>query len=264
MVASSTSADDTGRVVICLLGGFKVLKDGRRFSLRPGGRAQLLLSALALGPHPAGVARDDLLQAIWPGTEVGLSVQGLHTLTYSLHRSFRDVLAGAGPIVNADGRYRLNAEAGVVVDVDRFDLVADQADRLARAGQLVASMDRYHDAVRLYDGDLVVGADIRHVLERERLRARYLTIRARLADHHLAEGALDEALVDALDILGHDPCREDAHRMAMKCYVRLGQRAQALRQYRICQTILRVEFEAAPEPATDALFELVRLEPVLV
>ena len=201
---------------------------------------------------------------IWPGTEIGLSVQALHTLVYSLRRSFRDALGGYGPVVSADGRYRLNAEAGVVVDVDRFDLVVDHADRLARAGQVETAISGYGDAVRLYDGDLIVGSDIRHVLERERLRARYLTIRARLADHHLAEGDLEAALVDALDVLVHDPCREDAHRMAMTCYVRLGQRAQALRQYRICQTILMSEFEAVPEQGTEELYELVRLEPMRV
>jgi DNA-binding SARP family transcriptional activator len=263
-VGANLSASDVGRVEICLLGSFRVLKDGRRFGLRPGGRAESLLCALALGPRRSGLARDDLLQMIWPGQDFGLSVQALHTLVYSLRRSFGDALRGAGPVVSTDGRYRLNAEAGVVVDVDRFDEVVDQADRFARTGQVDAAMSGYSDAVDLYDGDLIVGSDVRNVLERERLRARYLTIRARLADNHLGEGDLDSALADALDILAHDPCREDAHRMAMRCYVRLGQRAQALRQYRICQSILLAEFEASPEQATDELYELVRLEPIRV
>lgn len=264
MAASKMLASDSGRVVICLLGGFRVLIDGRRFHLRPGGRAETLLCTLALGPRPVGLAREDLLEMIWPGTETGLSVQALHTLVYSLRRSLGDALGGDGPIVNADGRYRLNAEAGVVVDVDRFDHVVDEAERSARVGLVEKAISGYRRAAQLYDGDIAVGSDIRHVLERERLRARYLTIRARLADHHLSEGDLDAALVDALDILSHDPCREDAHRMAMTCYVRLGQRSQALRQYRICRTILLAEFQAAPEQLTDDLYELVRLEPIRV
>jgi DNA-binding SARP family transcriptional activator len=47
----------------------------------------------------------------------------------------------------------------------------------------------------------------------------------------------------------------------MRCHVRRGERSQALRQYRLCQQILRAEFDAAPEPATEALFEQVRLAP---
>jgi DNA-binding SARP family transcriptional activator len=72
------------------------------------------------------------------------------------------------------------------------------------------------------------------------------------------------ALLHALDLLRHDPCREDAHRMAMRCYVRQGERAQALRQYRLCREVLAIEFEAAPEPATESLYELVRLDPARI
>lgn len=264
MMPSTILTSEATRVEVCLLGGFRLLKDGRPQTLRPGGRGESLLSALALGPRSGGVARDELLQLIWPGTEVGLAVQALNTLVYTLHRTLGDALGGQGPIARTDGRYRLNAEAGVVVDVDRFDSVVDAADRLARAGEPDTAMLRYRDAAHLYEGDLVIGSDVQQVLERERLRARYLAVRARLADYHLARGDVEAALANALDVLAHDPCREDAHRMAMRCYVRIGSRAQALRQYRICREILLTEFEAVPERATEELYELVRLEPVRV
>jgi hypothetical protein len=47
----------------------------------------------------------------------------------------------------------------------------------------------------------------------------------------------------------------------MRCYVRLGERARALRQYRICCESLDAEFEAPPEPLTEALFNRIRLDP---
>ena len=43
--------------------------------------------------------------------------------------------------------------------------------------------------------------------------------------------------------------------------VRLGERAQALRQYRLCRDVLDIEFAAVPEPATEELYETVRLRP---
>jgi hypothetical protein len=49
--------------------------------------------------------------------------------------------------------------------------------------------------------------------------------------------------------------------MAMRCHVRLGERAQALRQYQVCHEVLEREFDARPEAATDLLFEAVRLDP---
>lgn len=263
-MASNMATADATRVLICLLGGFRLLKLGDPLSLRPGGRSQSFLAALALGPRSTGIPRDDLVQLLWPETENGQALAALHTLVYALHRSLGDALGGQRPVVSVDGRYRLNAEAGVVVDVDQFDSVVDAADSLARSGKPETALRHYRDAVSWYEGDLAVGSEVQHVLERERLRARYLRVRATLADHHLARGEIDAALSNALDILNHDPYREDAHRMAMRCYVRLGQRAQALRQYRICREVLQSEFEAAPERATDDLYDLVRLEPTRV
>ena len=103
--------------------------------------------------------------------------------------------------------------------------------------------------------------DVHQVLERERLRARYLSVRAQLAAHHFANADYTAALTHALDLLAHDPCREDAHRIAMRCYVRRGERAQAMRQYGVCREILAQEFDARPEPMTDELLEMVRLDP---
>ena len=54
------------------------------------------LCALALGPRHAGLAREDLLQAIWTGTEIELAVQALHTQVYSLRRALGDALGGQG------------------------------------------------------------------------------------------------------------------------------------------------------------------------
>jgi DNA-binding SARP family transcriptional activator len=65
-------------------------------------------------------------------------------------------------------------------------------------------------------------------------------------------------------ILQCDPCREDAHRLVMRCDVRMGRRAQALSQYRTCTEILQREFAAEPEPATRDLYEAVRLSPAAV
>lgn len=250
-----------GAVLVCLLGWFKVLKLGRPVSVRSGGRTQLLLSMLALGPRRIGITRDHLLEQLWPDGESDLATQALRALVYALHRSLGDALGGQAPVIGDQGRYRLNVEAGVAVDVDRFDGVLDTAEALERAGDVAIAIDRYRAAVGLYEGDLAITSDIQHLLERERLRARYINARARLAEHYLDNGDYAAALTNALDVLAADPLREDAHRLAMRCYVRRGQRAQALRQYRLCSQVLESEFDAAPEPATQALYELVRLDP---
>jgi DNA-binding SARP family transcriptional activator len=248
------------RVVVRLFGGFRLLKDERPYSVRPGGKTELLLSALALRLRE-GIAHDELVTALWPASDEALARQSLHTLTHELRRGLADALGGASPVIRADGRLRLNVESGIAVDVEQFEGNIATADRLERAGHEDEAMPRYEAAVYLYRGDLVIGSDIRGLLERERLRGQYLSLLARLAERHFGSGQYAAAQSRALELLTADPCREDAHRMVMRCAVRLGQRAQALRQYGVCIEILRREFGVEPEPATRDLFDRVRMAP---
>jgi DNA-binding SARP family transcriptional activator len=243
-----------------VLGSFRILKRGSPVTVRTGGKVERLVANLALR-EPDGVPRDELIGLVWPDTDFELARQSLNTLLHSLRLSLSDALAGDSPVLREAGRYRLNTERGIGIDVTQFDGAVDAGDRLQRAGDRSAAIRAYRAAIDLYAGDLAVGSAIQHLLERERLRARFLSVYARLADVSFAEGAYDQALESGLALLAYDPCREDAHRMAMRCYVRLGQRAQALRQYRICQEALRIEFDAAPESATDELYRLIRLDP---
>ena len=64
-----------------------------------------------------------------------------------------------------------------------------------------------------------------------------------------------------MQLLACDPYREDAHRVLMRVHVQRGERAQALRQYRVCEQLLRQEFDAPPEAATTALFDRIRCDP---
>jgi DNA-binding SARP family transcriptional activator len=252
------------RVLICLLGPFRVLSTGGQAVPVRGEKLVAVLCHLALRYHE-GVPRDALLHALWPGRDTVLAVEALHSRLYRVQRLLGEWLDGAAPVVYAAGRYRLNGAAGVGADVACFEALAGAGDRHARAGDPAASGAAFRLALQLYQGDLWAEADdLQALVERERLRARYLGLLARLADQ--AYGARDHAacLGYAQRLLECAPCREDAHRAIMRCHVRLGERAQAFAQYRLCTQILRAEYGVAPERATTALYEQVRLDPGLV
>ena len=247
-------------VLIRVLGPFCVLKTGRQVPVRGRGKTEALLSHLALR-HDSGVARETLLDQLWPDSDPTLASQSLNSLVHSLQRLLGDVVGGASLIVHGGGWYRFNTAAGVGVDVACFDALAAKGDQQARAGDGGAAAETYARAVDLYRGDLCVSSDVYAIMERERLRVRYLTLLARLADHHFEMSNYVDALEWALRLLAHDPCREDAHRLAMRCHVRRGERGQALHQYRLCESVLHAEFDTSPEPATLSLFEQVRSDP---
>jgi DNA-binding SARP family transcriptional activator len=221
-----------------------------------------LLCHLAL--HSAeGVSPDTLLTVLWPESDAALAVEALYSRIYRLHKLFSAALGGAAPVVHAAGRYWLNTAAGVEVDVACFDAWATAGDQQARAGNTAGAATAYQHAVQLYRGDLDLCAEtgMHALLERERLQARYLDLLAWLAGYAYAAGDYAACLGYARRLLETDPCREDAHRLIMRCSVRRGERAPALHQYRLCEAILRREFAAPPEPATVALFEQVRRDP---
>jgi DNA-binding SARP family transcriptional activator len=252
----------TPSVRICLLGSFRLLKAGVPMRFRGDTKTQALLGHLALSDH--GVSRESLLAYLWPASSPVLASQSLNTLVYTIQRVVTDALQGKPAILNEGGRYRLNSEAGIDVDVVEFDRLIDRGDRLGRTADRRGAMEAYVLAARLYGGDLILGHDIGEIIERERLRGRYLHARCRLGEYAYAAGNLELSLHEAVGVLVHDPCCEGAHRLAMRSYLHLGQRAQALRQYRLCQSALETEYGARPERATEDLYELIRVDPSAV
>jgi DNA-binding SARP family transcriptional activator len=247
-------------VFIGVLGTFTLLKAGTPVTLRAGGRVESLLTELALRTTD-GVHRDELLATVWPNTSPSLAGHSLNELVSMLHRRFSDVLDGDGPVARLHGFYAINLSAGVGLDIAAFESAADTGEALLRAGDVEAARRAYAEASSLYRGDLWISNDVRHVVERERLRMRFMSLASALAEWLFREGDYRSALARILDLLAHDPCREDAHRLAIRCYMRLGERAQALRQYRVCCSILMSEFDAEPEEATTTLYDQVRLSP---
>jgi DNA-binding SARP family transcriptional activator len=148
-----------------------------------------------------------------------------------------------------------------VSTIARFDALIAAGSDAARSGLNAEAHHQYTQAVALYRGDLIGGTDVMAIIERERLRAIFLSILAWLADAAYRAGAFEEALAHAHRLLATDPCREDAHRVVMCAHVHRGERAQALRQYHLCEGVLRREFDIAPEALTTALFERIRSDP---
>lgn len=260
MLSALPTDADASPILICLLGNFRLLQAGQSVGLHCGGKTETLLGRLGL-QFDYRVQRSVLVNLLWPARDNMQATQSLNSLVYSLHKLIGAALGGAAPVLHEDGYYRLNVEAGIGVDIACFDAWANTGDEQLRAGKLGDAAMSYRKSIHLYRGDLAVETDVGTVLERERLRARFLSLLGYLADEQYRAGDYGACLDDAWRLLGHDPCREDAHRVVMRCYVRRGERAAALRHYQVCADILRAEFDAAPELATTALFDQIRHQP---
>ena len=258
---------------ICFLGSFRLYSRAQLIPLRNSAKIEVLLSTLALHSERC-LSRDTLLSFVWPNQDPLLAGQSLNSLLYSFRKQLNEALGGAQPVLHNEGCYSLNFDAGINTDVRSFDVLTRWGHQQWQKTNYADAVSYYHSALRLYTGDLysgTAGTDVFLVIERERLRVGYLTVLSRLAEYYYFQNENDVALDFAQQILSSDPCREDAHRLMMRCYFRRGERAQAIRQYQLCSQILRMEFDTIPEPATTKLYgqlvaspEAVRLTPGMI
>ena len=260
IAAASYGLSDAPPIQVRLFGGLNLNKWGKPVAWRGGARTEALLQALAV-EHSRGMCRERLLSHLWPDSEPSLASQALHSLLYCLHRLLGDAIDGAMPVVHAGEMYRINVEAGIDVDVIDFEQLAREGDRYWQQGFWLDAASGYRMATDLYRGDLRAFDDDTVLFDRERLRARYLVMLGRLADMAWRERDYSSAIDYASIVLKYDGGREDAHRTLMCCYARLGQRVQAMRQYLLCERVLRESFEAVPEAATRDLYDRLRLRP---
>jgi DNA-binding SARP family transcriptional activator len=163
------------------------------------------------------------------------------------------VLPQYADVISADrGDIRICPNA-VNTDVGEFEqlLKGGDPERLARAAAL-------------YRGELLDGISSTSCAfeawlsaERQRLRMQAMRAVASLLDAGGRE-RMDIAIALALRILAIDPLQEDVHRILMRCYAQQGRRADALRQYHLCRTVLWKEVRAAPDEETERLQREIR------
>src|SRR5512140_1734450 len=89
-------------VCICVLGDFQVVSAGQALPIPRGGKTETLLFHLAL-ERPRHIPRSLLLDMLWPESDATRASQSLSSLIYSLHKLLSGSLAGASPVLQADG-----------------------------------------------------------------------------------------------------------------------------------------------------------------
>lgn len=250
-------------ITVAILGTPRLIVHERDIPIRGGGKSETMLLTVALA-HRAPTARFTLLTALWPNEEPTIAGNALNTLTAELNKKSRTAIRAArgrsdNLICHEEGQYRLHSEIGVGTDVEYFDQWSSEGLRRLKAGDGSTGLTYCKKALALYRGD-IGGDSLPALLERERLRATRLDLLTALADYHVRQTEWEAALDCLRQLLTVEPCCEDGHRQMMRCYVKLGRRGQALRQFQLCTQLLDREFAATPEPATVTLFDQIRLD----
>jgi DNA-binding SARP family transcriptional activator len=231
MTAGEVAAS-AAHVHVRLLEGFDLTIDGHSCALPPS--AQRLVAFLALQHQP--VVRSRAAGTLWSDHSEQRAAACLRSAIWRCN-SGQSV-----PVVEA-GRSRLRLHEDVTVDVRTAAAAAHE--QLAGAGVAVPPS--------VLAGELLPGwYDDWVLVERERMRQLCLQAMERMAASLLLAGQLDLAIEAALTVVVAEPLRESAHRILVDAYVAAGNRAEALRQYDWCCTLLRAELDLPPGDALVA------------
>jgi two-component SAPR family response regulator len=196
---------------------------------------------------------------LWPESNLKKARWSLNSAIHGLRKLLNGCLASpsaAGYVLLDEGYYRLDPAIRVTSDVDEFEDRYRDGLRLEKEGRTGEAAAEYERAVDLYRDDYLL-EDLYEdwtMVERERLANAYLDMLGRLAVYYAEAGQPQDCIEACYRILEKDRCHEDSYRLLMQCYVRLGLRARALHQYRLCERILGQEYGTTPSPETRSLY----------
>jgi DNA-binding SARP family transcriptional activator len=215
-----------------LLGRFRVVVDGDEIDGdRLGGRAAELVQLLAVADRRR-LARDQVIEALWPHLEAEAGGANLRKAAHHARRALGDAEA----LALKGGQVELFPTRAVTTDVAEFEAAA----RRALDTEDVEGCDR---AASSYAGELLPDARYTEwsLAPRQRLHALYVEL--------LRATARWEQLVEA------EPTDEPAHVELMRRELSAGSPAAAIRWFGRLRTALQRQLGVAPGAEAAALYE---------
>jgi DNA-binding SARP family transcriptional activator len=190
-------------------------------------------------------SREHLAELFWGDRPEHNARRSSATALWQIRRCLPDAAPGDDFILADAAAVQFNPHSVFWLDVAEFEKLI---------GAPGASVSVLEQAVSLVRGDFLDGFYDDWVLsERYRLESLVCDALAGLMAAQEALGKHAAALAAARRLLEQDPLREDAHRVAMRAYCRLGQRHAALAQYAHCRETLQAELGVEPMAETLSL-----------
>lgn len=242
-----------GKLELRLLGAATVFVDGvpveeRQWTRR---KSKALLKILALAPQHQ-LHREQLIEHLWPEQEAELAANNLNKIIHAARRALEPALkSGADSrfVLTHDQHVMLRAPGGLWMDVEEFE----QRAMTALKSKVMADYDA---ALELYAGELLPEDRYEDwaAARRERLSRLATRLLSESAQLYESTGQFQPSIERFQQLIALNSSNEDAHRHLMRLYALSGSRHEALAQFQQCQTALRKDLDAEPEPQTVALY----------
>lgn len=224
-----------------LLNGLKIDERGRQetpIKLRSPKTEELFVFLVC----KRTVSREEIVDTLWSGLETEKALKNLNSTLYYIRQAI-DADKFGNVIHTGRSEIRIE-ENGIYCDLYAFEKllkeirsVPERADKLLK------------QAEALYTGELLNGKAFEWVIPlRRRLEQQYIELLEAAGRRHLANNRPLDSLHDFGVILKLDPLREDIHHEVIRLHIDLGNKNEALRQYRLLEELLQQELSMKPDP----------------
>lgn len=221
----------------------------------PGRQGRAALVYLVLG-RTRPVPRDELAEALWPSQAPPSVDTALSAVVSKLRGALTTMgMDGTATLTSHSGCYELRLPPGTTVDLETAANRLDRAEGALRNGELEAAWSDATVAASILRRPLLPGDGAPWLDVRRRELNNHL-VRAYdcLVEVWLGRGDTTLAVAMAREALALAPFRESGYRRLMRAHAAAGDRAEALRIYAQCQTLLREELGVDPSDETQAVF----------
>src|SRR4051794_6407190 len=239
-------ANTLERTTIRLCGEFSAVVRGRVVTADLGGRQGRAVFASLVLSRPQGLARDQLIDVLWPAEPPKSPERGLDVVVSRLRTALgQDVVSGRSQLT-------LTLDPDAVIDVEVARRCVRDSEAALAAGDCERARDAAHEGLDVLAGPLLPGLEGPWL---DHHRARLTEIVPRLlraaARGGLALGgdALDQALTDARALVAENPFSESACGLLMEVQAARGDVAEALQTYEELRVRLLEELGNPPAKA---------------
>jgi DNA-binding SARP family transcriptional activator len=245
-------------IQISLLGSVRVCgRDGRAAHL-PTRRGIELFAFLVL-EDGRRFERSLLVEHFWPHLPEERGRRALNTELWRLSHSLRSVgMDTDRALQRSPIGVGYVGQPGTVVDVDALRAAMRVIRAIDPAEASRPEIATVEAGVAAYRGDLLesVYSDW-CLLWRENLRAQHTEALEFLLAAAMAHRDWTAGLRHGRALLALDPLMEHVHRAVMRCHFHNGDRPLAMRQYALCEQLLREELDVEPMDETRRIQETI-------
>jgi two-component SAPR family response regulator len=241
------------KVRVFTLGRFGLETDGK--PARSSKKAQkkpleMLKALIAFGGRD--VSEDEIIDVLWPEAEGDTAQQSFRT---TLHR-LRKLLGNENAVQSHQEAVSINQHL-CWVDTWAFERLIDLSDAAAGKGQTDKAIQYCKKAIEMYKGHFLIKEHEYSwaIPNRERLRGMFLNHIERLGSCWEDSGQYKKAVECYQKALEVDDLAEEVYQRIMKCYQKLGLRAEALAAYKRCCRSIKQVFGVGPSPETETIYK---------